>query len=82
MSLARIVGNPPNIEGENLISPTGYKTGGGPKGRKASGLLMVHGVLYMWVRNLTEGGTGSSLAWSVDRAKTWTWADWNFPNIG
>lgn len=82
MSLARIVGDPPKFEGENLTSPTGHKTGGGAKGRKASGLLMVDGVLYMWVRNLTEAGTGSSLAWSVDRAKTWKWAHWSFPNIG
>ena len=66
MSLARIVGDPPNFKGENLISPTGHKTGGGPKGRKASGLLMVDGVLYMWVRNLNDDGTGSSLAWSED----------------
>jgi hypothetical protein len=82
MSMARIVGDPPNFKGENLASPTGHKTGGGPEGRKASGLLMVDGVLYMWVRNLNDDGTGSSLAWSEDKAVTWTWAEWNFPNIG
>jgi len=82
MSLAKIGGDPPAFTGENLASPTGHKTGGGPKGRKASGLLMVDGVLYMWVRNLKEDGTGSSLAWSEDRAATWTWADWSFPEIG
>ncbi len=58
MSLARIVCDPPNVNGENLASPTGHKTGGGPEGRKASGLLMVDGVLDMWVRNLNEDGTG------------------------
>jgi hypothetical protein len=41
---------------------------------------MVDGVLYMWVRNLNKDGTGSSLAWSKDHAKTWT--DWSFPEIG
>lgn len=82
MSLARIVGDPPKFSGENLTSPTGHRTGGDVQGRKASGLLMVDGVLYMWVRNLNEDGTGSSLAWSEDRAATWTWADWNFPEIG
>ncbi len=82
MSLARISGSPPNIQGENIASPSGHKTGGGEGGRKASGLLMVDGVLYMWVRNLNKDGTGSSLAWSKDRAKTWTWAEWSFPEIG
>jgi hypothetical protein len=43
---------------------------------------MVDGVLYMWVRNLNKDGTGSSLAWSKDGAKTWIWADWSFPEIG
>ena len=43
---------------------------------------MVDGVLYMWVRNLKKDGTGSSLAWSNDHAKSWTWADWSFPEIG
>jgi SAM-dependent methyltransferase len=82
MSLARILGSPPGFRGENLASPTGHKEGGGPKGRKASGLLMADGVLYMWVRNLKQDGTGSSLAWSEDRAATWTWAEWSFPEIG
>lgn len=82
MNLAKVTGSPSNIAGENLVSPTGHKTGGGPEGRKASGLLMADGVLYMWVRNLNKDGTGSSLAWSKDRAKTWTWADWSFPEIG
>jgi len=43
---------------------------------------MVNGVLYMWIRNLNSGGTGSVLAWSFDHAATWTWADWTFPEIG
>ena len=67
MSLARIIGEPPDFSGENLTSPTGHKEGGGPEGRKASGLLMVEGVLYMWVRNLKSDGTGASLSWSDDR---------------
>lgn len=82
MSLARITGSPPNLQGQNIFSPSGQKTGGDKQGRKASGLLMVDGVLFMWVRNLNKDGTGSSLAWSRDRAQTWTWADWNFPEIG
>ena len=82
MSLAGIIGEPPHFSGKNLTSPTGHKEGGGAEGRKASGLLMVEGVLYMWVRNLGADGTGASLAWSDDHSKSWTWADWSFPEIG
>lgn len=82
MSLAKVTGSPPEIRGENIASASGHKTGGGPEGRKASGLLMIDGVLYMWVRNLNKDGTGSSLAWSSDHARTWEWADWSFPEIG
>jgi hypothetical protein len=82
MSLATITGSPPNVLGHNISSPTAQATGGDKKGRKAAGLLMVDGVLYMWVRNLNQDGTGSTLAWSKDHARTWTWADWNFSEIG
>jgi hypothetical protein len=82
MGLAVIAGSPPDITGENLASPSAHKTGGGASGRKASGLLMVDGVLYMWARNLNKDGTGSSLAWSEDRGKTWTWAAWSLPELG
>ena len=37
-------------------------------------MLMVDGVLYVWVRNAGN----SQLAWSMDHAQTWTWADWRF----
>jgi hypothetical protein len=46
----------------------------GARGRKASGLLMVDGVLYLLARNLDN----AALAWSRDRGATWTWADWKF----
>ena len=82
MCPAMILGSPPNFTGQNIATTSGRKTGGGPEGRKASGLLMVEGVLYVWARNLNKDGTGSSLAWSADRAKTWTWAAWSFPEIG
>ena len=56
--------------------------GGGPEGIKASGLLMVGEVLYMFVRNYRPAGDGdyahSRLAWSRDGGAHWTWADWYF----
>lgn len=74
LGLAKIEGYPPNIKGHNIRSQSGEKTGQGKHGIKASGLLMVDGVLYM----LTRNAGNSQLAWSEDKAKTWTWADWKF----
>ncbi len=86
MGMARVLGTPPDISGENIHSPTGERgpadTGYDKRGRKACGMVMAQGILYMWVRNLTEEGTGSSLAWSADHARTWTWAEWSLPELG
>jgi hypothetical protein len=69
LGLARISGAPENLKAVNIRSTTGERLGDGAKGEKASGMLMVDGVLYMWVRN-----TGNSqLAWSEDRGRTWQW---------
>jgi CubicO group peptidase (beta-lactamase class C family) len=76
LGLARVTGPATNFLGTNLRSVTGEQRGDGPAGRKASGLLMVDGVLYLWARNATN----AQLAWSTDRAQTWTWSDWRFTN--
>jgi CubicO group peptidase (beta-lactamase class C family) len=69
LGLARVEGTPREFRGVNLRSQTAERTGDGPRGPKASGLLMVDGTLYMWVRN-----TGNAtLAWSADHGQTWTW---------
>lgn len=66
----------------NIPSPDVQK-GGGARGKKASGMLMVGDVLYMWVRNIEHGtGRQSQLAWSTDYAKNWTWSDWKFEELG
>src|SRR3954470_10653862 len=46
LGLARITGGPDDFTGLNLPAPTAEAAGDGRKGRKASGLLMVDGVLY------------------------------------
>jgi CubicO group peptidase (beta-lactamase class C family) len=74
MGFARIVGTPENFTGANIRSATGETRGDGKAGRKASGLLMVDGILYLWARNAGN----SQLAWSADRGRTWTWSDWRF----
>jgi CubicO group peptidase (beta-lactamase class C family) len=74
LGFARIVGPATDWQGVNVRSPSGENDGMGPSGRKASGMLSVGGVLYMWARNAGN----AQLAWSTDRGETWTWADWRF----
>ena len=74
LGIAKITGSPSDFSGTNVRSETGERVGQGAKGAKASGMLMVDGVLYMLVRN-----TGNSqLAWSADHGASWTWCDWKF----
>jgi CubicO group peptidase (beta-lactamase class C family) len=72
LGFAKVLNDPPSVVGENIPSPTGEQKGDGAKGKKASGLLMVNGDLYMWTRNAKN----AQLAWSKDRGKTWEWANW------
>ena len=74
LGFAKVLGSPGKFMGANIRSPSGEDRGDGARGKKASGMLMVDGVLYMWVRNVGN----SQLGWSTDRAKTWTWANWKF----
>jgi hypothetical protein len=67
---------PPQFTGKNLRSTSAEAKGEGAAGRKASGLLMVNGVLYLWARNVGN----AQLAWSADHGATWTWSDWRFTN--
>jgi hypothetical protein len=81
MGLGRVEGFPPDIRGMNLRSEIEAR-GAGPRGRKASGMLMVDGILYMLLRNDDRQGRCSRLAWSRDHGKTWTEADWRFEDFG
>ena len=68
LGFARIIGDPPNHQGEDIISDADTPEGGGSSGIKASGLLMVDGTLYMFIRNYklpnSDDFTNSRLAWS------------------
>jgi CubicO group peptidase (beta-lactamase class C family) len=74
IGFCRITGTPPQITGTNFAATGGEFRGDGRSGRKASGLLMVDGVLYLLARNLDN----AQLAWSRDHGANWTWADWKF----
>lgn len=78
LGLANIVGNPDDFQGINIRSESGEFIGQGRFGKKASGMLMVDGMLHMWIRNADEDGKESQLAWSSDYGKSWTYSDWKF----
>jgi len=69
LGFAQVSGLPGNFKGTNIRSSSGERTGNGPSGQKASGLLMMDGVLFMWARN----SGNAQLAWSNDHARTWHW---------
>jgi CubicO group peptidase (beta-lactamase class C family) len=74
LGFARIEGDASSFQGVNIPSPSGEQLGDGAASKKASGILCVEGVLYLWTRNAAN----AQLAWSKDRGKTWQWADWKF----
>lgn len=78
LGLAKITGDPDDFQGINIRSNTGEQIGHGRIGKKASGMLMVNGTLYMWLRNANGNGEESQLAWSADHGSTWTYSGWNF----
>lgn len=74
LGLAAVEGPPDAFHGFNLRAPTLEEKGDGPSGKKASGMLMVRGILYLWARNAGN----SRLAWSDDHGRTWTWSEWKW----
>jgi len=74
LGIAKVIGAAPNFKGVNVRTASGERIGQGKEGAKASGMLMVDGILYMLVRN-----TGNSqLAWSSDYGRNWEWSEWKF----
>lgn len=74
LGLAKVSGSPDGFNGINIHPSSAETTGDGKSGRKASGIVMIEGVLYLLVRNVEN----SQLGWSSDHGKTWTWAEWQF----
>jgi len=82
LGISKIAGVPPQFSGVNILAPSVESKGDGRSGRKASGILMVDGVLYLWARNANLRGEQSQLAWSEDHGRTWVWSDWKFEELG
>jgi len=74
MGFARIEDGPESFRGVNVRSRDLEQIGEGQHGKKASGLLMVDGLLSIWIRN----SGNSQLAQSRDHGLTWTFADWKW----
>jgi CubicO group peptidase (beta-lactamase class C family) len=74
LGLARITGDAADFRAQNLRSKTAEQKGDGAAGKKASGMLMSGGVLFMWLRNAGN----AQLAWSPDRGQTWQWSEFRF----
>ncbi|HEY2784227.1 MAG TPA: serine hydrolase, partial [Fimbriiglobus sp.] len=72
LGFARVEGGPSNFRGVNFPSPTGEQVGGGARSKKASGILCINSVLYLWARNAGN----SQLAWSRNHGQTWKWSNW------
>lgn len=80
LGFALIQGAVPRLAAKDLPSDADTPMGGGNRAIKASGLLMVDRVLYMFVRNyrVNDDFRQARLAWSQDRGRHWRWADWHF----
>ncbi|CAN5754977.1 hypothetical protein BH23PLA1_BH23PLA1_22010 [soil metagenome] len=74
LGLSKVVGSADDFKGINIRSETIEQVGDGARGLKASGMLMVEGILYLWARNADN----SRLAWSSDHGETWEWSPWRF----
>jgi len=69
LGFAKIVGDPPGFSAENFESDADTPMGGGSSAIKASDMIAVDGILYMFVRNYKLAGsdnfTNSRLACST-----------------
>ncbi|MHC4564683.1 MAG: DUF4185 domain-containing protein, partial [Planctomycetota bacterium] len=82
LGFAWVYGDPPEFSAENIRSDADTPTGWGAKGIKASDMIAVDDVLYMFVRNYrpsdSDDFTNSRLACSTNSGVSWTWANWHF----
>jgi hypothetical protein len=81
MGFARITGEAWDFRGTNIRSEA-EQYGGGRSGRKGWGIISVDGVLYLMIGHADRKGGQAQLAWSGDRGRTWTFADWRFAQFG
>jgi hypothetical protein len=78
---AHIVGGASDFRGFNIPTPA-EQLGQGRLGKKCWGILCVDRTLYVWFGHANLRGGASQLAWSHDEGRSWTFANWQFPEFG
>jgi hypothetical protein len=77
MQVSRISGMPPQLTGTPLAADVGTNWSGKGYNRKPTGMLCLHGALYLAFQNLDSVGFNSapaaSIARSTDHGLTWQW---------
>ncbi len=66
LGLARVNGMPPSFTGENIRAPSLEQRAAGPVARKASGLLCLDSIFYLWVKWMSPDGKTLHLVFSGD----------------
>ncbi len=74
LGFAKVTGTPPDVKGLNVRSQDIERKGDGAKGLKASGLVTIDDMIYLFARNVGN----AQLAWSDNWGQSWEWADRKF----
>ena len=76
MAVSVITGMPPHLRGATIATDVGSNWSGKNYNRKPTGMLCIHGAIYLAFQNLSLNFVDSpaaSIARSTDNGKTWTW---------
>jgi hypothetical protein len=76
MAVSVIRGMPPGLTGRTIATDVGSNWSGNHYNRKPTGMLCIHGTIYLAFQNLTLNFVdvpAASIAKSTDHGKTWTW---------
>lgn len=76
MAVSVIKGLPPSLSGTTIATDVGTNWSGPSYNRKPTGMLCIHGALYLAFQNLNlnfNDAPAASIAKSMDHGLTWTW---------
>jgi hypothetical protein len=84
MAVSEIRGMPPALSAHTIATDVGTNWSGPKYNRKPTGMLCIHGAIYLAFQNLTLNfvdTSAASIAKSTDHGKTWAW-DKDAPMFG
>lgn len=76
MAVSVISGMPPHLRGTTIATDVGSNWSGKNYNRKPTGMLCIHGAIYLAFQNLSLNfydSPAASIAKSTDHGKTWIW---------